>query len=169
MYQMNATQVIGIAVFLLVALMCIRTYLVSVPHRPIWAILAFVIAGLTAEVIFGGRHQLTRVIGKTLKAVGFYDGRWGWQFALLVGLLSLTIMVIWLVSPMLRNSQPMARLAAFLASTLMLLFGIEAISLHSVDAILYNKVGPVLLIGWVWAGLGAAISICAWSAGRSKV
>ena len=68
MYQMNATQVIGIAVFSLAALMCLRTYIVLVPRRPIWAILAFVIAGFTAEVIFGGRHQLTRVIGKTLRA-----------------------------------------------------------------------------------------------------
>jgi hypothetical protein len=169
MYQMNATQVIGIAVFSLAALMCLRTYLVLMPRRPIWVILAFVSAGFAVEVILGGRHQLTRVISETLKAVGFYDGRRGWQVALLVGLLSLTIMVIGLVSPVLRNGQLTARLAAYLASILILLFGIEAISLHSVDAILYNKVGPVLLIGWVWVGLGAAISICAWTAGRSRV
>ena len=42
------------------------------------------------------------------------------------------------------------------------LFLVEAISLHSVDAVMYAQAGPVLLIGWIWAALGLVIAAAGW-------
>lgn len=43
---------------------------------------------------------------------------------------------------------------------LLALFAVQAISVHGVDAVLGRALGPVMVIGWLWA-IGAAIVVLA--------
>ncbi len=54
-----------------------------------------------------------------------------------------------------------ARLAVSMTIVLVALFAIETVSLHELRAVMYQPVGPVLMIAWLWAI--AAAGIC-WAA-----
>jgi hypothetical protein len=60
-----------------------------------------------------------------------------------------------------RIARPAARVAASLTIVLLALFAIETISLHEIDAIFYLRIGPVLLVGWLWAVASAGICLAA--------
>jgi hypothetical protein len=85
-----------------------------------------------------------------------------------VALLALSFAVLGFAAmPMLRMfaGSPSARLAAIASLGVLALFGLETISLHQVDSVLYCPVGPVMLIGWLWMALGAEV---VWVATRTR-
>jgi hypothetical protein len=53
------------------------------------------------------------------------------------------------------------RVAVIFTLGLLALFAVETVSLHTIDAIFYRPVGPVLLIGWLWAAASAGICAAA--------
>src|SRR3546814_19253476 len=44
----------------------------------------------------------------------------------------------------------------------MMLFLLETISLHGVDALIYQPARGLLVIGWLWLLLGGMTAACAW-------
>jgi hypothetical protein len=44
-----------------------------------------------------------------------------------------------------------SRFATSITIAVSALFAIETASLHALDAVLYRPIGPILLIGWIWA------------------
>jgi hypothetical protein len=63
-----------------------------------------------------------------------------------------------------KTTGPAARVATSVTIAVLALFSIEAVSLHAIDAIFYRSIGPVLLIGWIWALASAAIVFAAFFA-----
>jgi hypothetical protein len=95
-----------------------------------------------------------------LIAEGEYSQRRGLQEFIIVGLATITLICV-MLSLFSRRLAGTVRIAAGLTIALLALFAIETVSLHSVDAALYGPIGPVALIGWLWAI--AALGIC-WTA-----
>jgi hypothetical protein len=73
------------------------------------------------------------------------------QITLLTGALALGVMALVIVFLMARD--PLVRIALICTGISGGLFVVEIISLHQMDRVLYQQLGPILLIGWLWLGL----------------
>jgi hypothetical protein len=91
-----------------------------------------------------------------LKAEGEYGQRRGMQEFFIIGLATIALICVMLLlfSHRLAGN---VRIAGGLTIALLALFAIETVSLHSLDAVLYGSIGPVALIGWLWAIATAGI------------
>lgn len=143
---MDATQWAGVLSFGLASAVCLVT-----ACRP-WPLLAIVNGCYAAECVLGWRHGLHNA---AIAAMGeYYSGRTSIQMVLIAIALGLGAIFI-----LARRTDPAgrARTAAATATLVTaLLFILETISLHDVDAVLYRPVAGLLIIGWLWLLLGGA-------------
>ena len=58
-------------------------------------------------------------------------------------------------------AQP-ARWAALCALGLLGVFGVEVVSLHGIDAVIYRQLGPIKVIGWLWLLWALPLGWMAW-------
>ena len=157
LFHTNPTQVAGLIVFVSAALSCgwaVRR--TSGRTAVLWRCLALAQCLFLAEIVFGLRHQVHGGVDAVLQQQGWYANRRPVQFALLA--LSSTGLGF-AAMRMLRMfaGSPSARLAAIASLVVLALFGLETISLHQIDSVLYCRVGPVMLIAWLWLALGAVV------------
>jgi len=118
--------------------------------------------GLCAtECALGFRHKVHDAAVALMGEV--YHVRTPYQVAL-TGLVLLAA-TLFLVQA-LRAGRGATRLAAVIAGGALMLFAVEAVSLHAIDSLLYHPVGPVLAIGWAWLLLGAGGAFAAVAARR---
>jgi hypothetical protein len=54
-----------------------------------------------------------------------------------------------------------ANFAVGITIAVSLLFAIETVSLHAVDAVLYRPIASVMIIGWTWAIAGCGVVLAA--------
>jgi hypothetical protein len=164
-FDTNPTQVTGLIVFFASALSCgwaVRR--TSGRTAVLWRCLAVVQCLFLAEIVFGLRHQVHGGVDAVLQQQGWYGNRRPVQ----VALLALSFAGLgFAAKSMLRMfaGSPSVRLAAIASLGLLALFGLETISLHQIDSVLYRPVGSVALVGWVWVALGAMVM---WAATRSR-
>jgi hypothetical protein len=101
-------------------------------------------------------------MGDWLKAEELYSQRGPAQAALLI----ITVVLATVVTRLVVLRMARRRVAIALGSTaaLLALFAVETVSLHASDAILYQPIGPVLLIGLLWSlcGLISAAAARPW-------
>jgi hypothetical protein len=155
----NPTQLTGLIMTALVVICC----LAARKGSP-WRWLAALHALFFAEILFGWRHRLHNIVNLQLMQEGIYSQRAILQIALLAlaSIIALALLIgIW------RAKRLAARIGLLASSGMALLFLVEAISLHSVDAILYRRIGPAMLIAFLWAGL-CAITMLATLLDRPK-
>lgn len=154
----DPTQLTGLLAFGCAALACAFAGRVGRERR--WWGLAGVSSVCMLEVALGLRHRAHDLVDSLLRAGGWYDARSPAQVLLLaiVALLAAASLG-WLTS--LRGTAAEVRVGAAAGMTALWLFGIEAISLHAVDALMYARIGPVLAIGWSWAALALVIAAAA--------
>ena len=159
----DPTQLTGLLAFGGATLACAFAGRVRNERR--WWRLAGLSSVCMLEVALGLRHRAHDLMDALLRAGGWYDARSPAQVMLLaiVALLA-TGSLGWLMS--LRGTAAEIRVGAAAGVTALWLFGIEAISLHAVDALMYTRVGPVLAIGWAWAALALVIAAAALVAAR---
>lgn len=146
----NPTQLIGLLAFAGATVACARAAVALGGRR--WWLLASAASACLLEVAIGLRHRSHDLVDAMLQAKGLYAARGQAQEALLAiaGLLAigtLAGLLRW------RGADIHSRVAAIACLASLCLFAVEAISLHAVDAVMYAKLGPVLLIGWAWATL----------------
>lgn len=154
----NPTQLAGIAAFSLAALSCL-----AARRRP-WPTLALLHAVFLVEVLAGFRHVVHVMV---MRAMGeAYRARTDYQLELFAVLL-VAAAIGAAVLLRLRRRGP-ARKAVLATAALCLLFGIETISLHAVDAILYRQVGGIAIVGWLWLLAGGAVALLAWRSRRAS-
>jgi hypothetical protein len=141
----NPTQLTGLAVTALAMLACWFARQTS-PWRWIAAFQAL----FFLEILLGMRHRLHDIMNAALKMSGLYQGRASGQTAMLavIALLGIGLFVLARRAP-----RTMARIGILASSAMVLLFLIEGISLHAMDALLYRRAGPLMLIAWIWAAL----------------
>ena len=146
--MLNPTQLLGLGVTGVSALWLAITWW-RFPSRFWIACLSFFLL-VHAEIWYSGRHQLSGLVSSWLQQLGWYSQRQTPQIAASL-LLAAGIVVLgcwWLV----RNRSRANHLGAGLSIGLLtFLFGLETVSLHAIDAILYQRIASVLLIGWLWA------------------
>ena len=154
----DPTQLTGLLVFGCAALACAFAGRVCSERR--WWQLAGVSSVCMLEVAFGLRHRAHDLADALLQAGGWYDARSPAQVLLLAIVALLAAGTLgWLLS--LRGTTAEIRVGAAASMAALWLFGIEAISLHAVDALMYTHIGPVLAIGWAWAALALVIAAAA--------
>lgn len=160
LFGTNPTQLLGILSFSLTTVTCLLAARRS-PDARIWKVLTFVNALFLIEIIVGYRFRVLDWAIALLQERGEYQQLHGEDQA--VAILALAVasvaMVVFLL--LFRIARPAARVGASLTIVVLALFAIEAISLHEIDAVFYLRIGPILLVGWLWAVASAGICLAA--------
>ena len=146
----NPTQLLGMIAFTAATVAClVAAYRPTARDRRAWMVLALINGVFLMEVFFGFRHRIHDMAQSILIAQGTYGDRASLQRVLVpvVVLLAfgLAFFVVWS-----RFTNVDFKLAASTSIAILALFAIEAVSLHSLDALLYQPIGPALLVGWIW-------------------
>jgi uncharacterized membrane protein len=153
----NPTQLTGLLSFVAAATACVIAALRSTwPDARVWQVLGFINGIFLIEIIFGLRHRIHDYLVAMLKAEGEYGQRRGMQEFVIIGLATIALICVMLLL-FSRRLAGNVRIAGGLTIALLALFAIETVSLHSLDAVLYGSIGPVALIGWLWAIATAGI------------
>lgn len=148
---MNLTQWLGILGFGAAGLLCLGI------RQPSWAAIGSVNLLYSAECVLGWRHELSWLGAAALGE--HYSERAPLQIILVIGALLIgAALLAWARCIMRDGSTRIALTATAISGGL---FAAEIISLHDMDAILYQKVGPALLIGWLWLGLALITGLAA--------
>ena len=161
----NATQATGLAALLAA---CVLAALAAKAHhgrdRHVWAALALVHALLMLDILVGARYALHDAVDDYLVFLGLYGVRRILQAFLLLALAMMiagTLVWIWRTPVYAAIVRARARTAAAATLAVAAVFAIETISLHQIDAFLYAHIGPVLVIGWLWASTALVVAIAA--------
>jgi hypothetical protein len=158
-FNTNPTQLTGLLAFAAATIACLIAAQRSGSRDvPIWRLLAVVNCLLLIEIFSGFRFLIHDFADAVLIASGRYAQRKGTQEGIIVvlAIIALIFMALFLFG---RHAASRAvRAAASITIALLTLFAIETVSLHALDAVFYQPIGPVLMIGWLWAT--AAVGIC---------
>jgi hypothetical protein len=154
--QINSTEAAGFLAFIPAALASAAAFGATRTsrrrERRTWAVFAVIYALLSIEILMNLRHRVDQAIGDGLRAAGVYPERRPAQAAAVV----IAIILGALATRFIVRLAPTTRLSIASGATaaLLLLFMVESISLHAVDGILYRRIGPVMLIAWLWLACG---------------
>ena len=164
-FDINPTQLTGLLSFVAAATVCvIATRRSTWRNARVWQALGLINGMFLIEVYFGLRHRIHDYFVALLIAEGEYGQRRGLQEFIIIGLAIIALICVMLLL-FSRGLAGTVWIAVGLTIALLALFAIETVSLHSLDAALYSPIGPVALIGWLWAI--AAAGIC-WTALTAK-
>jgi hypothetical protein len=161
-FGINLTQLVGLLSFAGASIACFLAAHRSQSRSALtWSLLALVNAFFSIETIVGWRHSIHNFAIAILLSHSLYERRSGFQLDIIVllailALLSMGSYVFWQ-----RTVGKAARIAGSITIAVLALFAIETVSLHAVDAFIYMPVGPVVLIGWLWAVAAFAICVAA--------
>ncbi len=155
----NPTQATGFAVFLVTFICC------WLPGRGGgWRWLAAIYLVLAGEMLLEGRHGLRLFVNDLMQQSGLYSARGGYQ--LVIAGLAIVVLLFAIHQIMQRGiwtqvSQP-GKWAWLTTLGLLMFFAVEFLSVHALDALLYQTSGGLMRIAWVWlflAGITAASAI----------
>ncbi len=160
----DATQISGATAFAIVSAACWGAARRR-PQQPctrVWTVLAVLLVVLAADVVWGGRHQVHNLVGQWLKQSGQYAQRQTLQAGLLgAGLLVLGL-ALWGTLVATKGCAQPVRWAALCGLGLLGVFGLEMVSLHGIDAVMYLQLGPLKLVGWLWLMGALPVGWMAW-------
>ena len=147
--QINATQAAGLLSFGITAVVCFVAW--RSVAKSIWGWLTIIYAAITIEILVDGRHWISNTLRTILRSTGFYQDRGIWQILLVVLFLAIAGAIALKMSLVSRQQEGATPKATYVTALTLMLFVVETISPHKIDAILYHKAGSVLVIGWIWA------------------
>jgi hypothetical protein len=157
--SINPTQLTGLLSFAAATIAC----LLAAGHSGsrdarTWRFLALMSCIFLIESLSGLRYQIADLARSIAIANDLYAQRKGILEGIDISLaaIALTFLALFLFRRHVASRG--ARAAASITVALFTLFAIETVSLHALDAVFYQPIGPVLLIGWLWAI--AAVGIC---------
>jgi hypothetical protein len=161
-FSTNPTQIVGVLSFTAATITCMIAAHRSARDARIWKILALINCLIVVEICIGLRHRVNGFSESLLKVDGLYPKMHGEIqeiIIIVIGTVGLIIAALFLFWRSVARGA--ARIAASITVAVLALFAIETISLHALDAIFYRHIGPVLMIGWLWASAATAISLAA--------
>jgi hypothetical protein len=103
------------------------------------------------EIFIGLRHRLHDLAVATLLAHSEYGGRSYLQEIIISSFAVIAIGLAALIFLWHEDAVGSAKVVTGITIAVSLLFAIETVSLHAVDAVFYHPVGSVMIIGWIWA------------------
>jgi hypothetical protein len=157
------TMILGITVHVIALACCARAW--RVLRSRYWlghAIFQFL---LVLEAWIGTRHKLTALAPQIL-GWSFYGHR---HYPQLIAAAVMAVVVLALTAffaVRLRHRGRPAVVALIGAALSLFLYLIAVVSPHSTDAILYQAIGPVMLVAWCWAGAALLVAISATAAAQ---
>lgn len=129
--------------------------------RRLFGSLALVQLVLLLDIVFNWRWKLHAMVDWAAAGLGVYELRRGPQLLALCGLAALAVLLALLIVVRFRG-----RMGAALAlgGTLLsvVLRGVEVVSYHNADAVLYASVGGVMIVGLAWITLALATCLGVW-------
>jgi predicted membrane-bound spermidine synthase len=159
----NPTQLLGVLSFAAATIACLSALRRSGSRdRRIWKVLALTNGMLLIETALGLRFRILELARASLKAEGLYNQMHGEVQGIVV--VSIAAIALIFATLFLLRSQVAGgavRVAACMTIANMAVFAVEMVSLHELYAVFYRPVGPVALIGWLWAITAAGISLAA--------
>ena len=150
-FSINPTQLTGLLSFAAATVTCLIAARRSLYEPRLWYLLAFINSLFAFEIIFGLRHRIHDFTNSILIAHGQYAQREPAQEMIVIffAIFGLMLVTLFLVGRQVAGRP--ARVAVSATIAVLALFAIETVSLHSLDAVFYRPIGPVLTIGWLWA------------------
>jgi hypothetical protein len=97
-----------------------------------------------------------------LTAEGLYAQMHGWIqgiIDILIAIIAVIFVTLFLFWRQVAGGA--ARVAVSMTIVVVALFAIETVSLHALRAVIYQPIGPVLMIGWLWAIAAAGVCLAA--------
>lgn len=166
--QINSTEAAGFIAFIPAAIAALIAAIIPRRSsvRKAWALIGTVYVLLSVEILASTRHHLGIALREWLRATHLFPDRRPVQAVLIL----IVVTIVLLATFALARRAPTRTLAAATCVTAAALgvFIVETVSLHAVDAVVYSRVGPILLIGWLWLACGWLTTAAAvWSA-RSR-
>jgi phosphoglycerol transferase MdoB-like AlkP superfamily enzyme len=154
-FNTNPTQLTGLLSFAAATTACLLAARRSRWREArFWWALALTNSIFFLDVLFGLRHHVHDYFSAILTAEGKYGQRREMQGPIII-VLGVTAVILVMLLLSVRRFSGIVRIAAGLTIALLALFAIETVSLHSLDGVYYQTIGPVMVIGWLWA-IGAA-------------
>jgi hypothetical protein len=165
----NPTELAGLLSFATATIAClIAGWHSGARDRSTWKVLALINCLFLMEIYFSLRFSITEFVRTLLKTEDLYGELHGSiQGIIVISILALGFLSLFLLWR--RVAGGAARVAASITIAVLFLFAIETVSLHSIDGIFYQPIGPVLMLGWVWAIAAAGICLAATQSSPAKV
>jgi len=141
----------GVGCFSAASLACVWAAWRPAAPKTGWLVLAFVMALLTLEVHLNTRSTLLDMVRERMRQAHTYETRQFLQWMLLIfwALLGLSgLGVSWVRASCHGWPLCLAVLGAWMAVAIL---GVELVSLHAIDALLYAPMGPVRVSSWLLA------------------
>ncbi len=155
----NPTQAFGIVFFSFAALGCAFAMRIA-----FWRWLAVLYLLFAVEIGLGGRHLFHLKVNDVMQSVGIYADRAIVQWILIAVLISVLLLFLSRYRAslgMISYGALWRSIAGVATGLLLLLFVIELISVHEIDAFIYQTLFGVMLIGWMWAALAIVVASAA--------
>lgn len=128
-------------------------------ERVWWCALAVAHTALTLDAALRLRHELTRWLAGLMGHSAWYGVRRPWQTAVIGGLVvALVALAVFIAR---RRARASTRLAAVLTLVGLGLVLAEVASLHQLDALLREPIGPMMAVAWGWAFVALGVIACA--------
>jgi len=151
-FNTNPTQLTGLLSFAVSTIACfIASRRSETGDVRAWRSLTLINGLFFFEILIGLRFYIHDRVNFILIAKGWYLQRSWIQESIDISLAAIALVFVVLFMFLRRPAGNEARIAAGLTIALVALFAVETVSLHAIDSVLYQPIGPVLLIGWIWA------------------
>jgi hypothetical protein len=161
--SINPTQLTGLLAFAAATIAClIATWRSGSRDAPTWKLLALMNCLFLIEIFSGLRFHIHDLVKAILKAEGLYaqmHGEIQEIIDILVAIIALIFVTLFLFSRQVAGGA--AWVAVSITIVVVALFAIETVSLRALRAVLYQPIGPVLMIGWLWAITAAGVCLAA--------
>ena len=154
----NPTQLVGILSFAAASIACFIA-----ARRPLskdastWKALTVINSLFLFEILVGIRHRLHNFAVTMFFADGKYAQRVPIQEILILSLAVIAVILAAILFSWRRAAGGPAKIVMGITFLVMLLFAIETVSLHAVDAVFYRTIGSVMMIGWLWLFAGCGV------------
>ena len=165
----NPTDLTGLLSFAAATIAClIAARRSTLRDARTWKVLALMNCLFFIEINIGLRYRITELANTLLKMQNMYAQLHG-SFQKIIIILIATIALIFVMLFLLWRPLDgrAVRAAASITIAVLALFAIETVSLHALDAVFYRPIGPVLMLGWVWAIAAAGICLAAFQRSRA--
>ena len=161
--SINPTQLTGLLSFAAATIACsIAARRSGSRDASTWRLLALINCLFLIETFSELRYDIYNHAKAMLAAEGLYaqiHGRGQEIIIILIAISALifaTLLLFWR-----QVAGGAARVAMSITIVVVALFAIETVSLHALRPVLYQPIGPVVMIGWLWAITAAGICLAA--------
>lgn len=155
MMNINATQFAGLLSFGVAAAFCYRAWRATRQETHLWAFVSLLYVLIAADTVLGARYHVSNLIRAALRYLEVYQDRRLWQAVIVICLMGLIWGLLRAGFHAGRHQEKNMLQAISLSLLAPVFFALEVTSLHGVDAVLYHRAGPLLVIGWIWVALAA--------------